>query len=142
MENALEVVAFQGAEDSFSRYLLPPGAGLFITHDEVLIVDAREMKMEHASVYSCFPHQTGVTERSISGNDRSTTHRVLDQMVISHQANWISNRISMVFDSQQHIGISYKICFAYLRIGRVAQRVEHPLEVVLSRKPRCREYCD
>ena len=100
MEDALEVVAFQGAEDSFSRYLLPPGAGLFITHDEILIVDSREMEMKHAPVNSCFPHQTGVTERSISGHDRSAAHRVLDQMVISHQANWISNCFSLVFDSQ------------------------------------------
>lgn len=99
MEDALELVAFQGAEDCLSRYLLPPGARLFITHDEVLIVDAREMKMEHASIYSCFPHQTGVTEPSIGGNDRSATHRVLDQMVISHEANWISNGLSLVFDN-------------------------------------------
>src|SRR2546425_3040662 len=105
MEDTLKVVAFQRAEDSFSRYLLPPGAGLFITHDEVLIVDAREMKVEHAPVYSCFPHQTGVTERSISGHDRSATHRVLDQMVICHQANWISNRFSLIFNSQQHVGV-------------------------------------
>ena len=112
-------MTFQRTEDRFSCNLLPPGAGLFITHDEVLIVNARQMKMEYAAVYSCFPHQTGVTERSISGHDRSATHRVLDQMVISHQPDRISNRLSLVLDSQQHIGITHKICFAYLRIGRV-----------------------
>ena len=84
MEDTLEAMAFQGAEDCFSRYLLPPGAGLFITHDEVLIVDAREMKMKYASVYSCFPHQTGVTERSISGHDRHTANRVHHDVVITH----------------------------------------------------------
>jgi len=119
MENPLETPAFQWAKDRLSRYLLPPGAGLFITHDEVLIVDTREMKIEHASVYSCFPHQTGVTERSISRHDRSATHRVLDQMVVSHQANWISNALSLVLDRQQHIGITHKTCFAYFCIGRV-----------------------
>ena len=119
MEDTLEAVAFQRAEDSFSGYLLPPGAGLFIPHDEVLIVNAPEMKMEYASVYSRFPHQTGVTERSIGGHDRSATHRVLDQMVISHQPNWIANGLSLVFDSQQHIGVTHKICFAYFRIRGV-----------------------
>ena len=84
MENRLEATTLQRAEDRFSRDLLPPGASLFITHDEVLIVDAREMKMEHSPVYSCFPHQTGVTERSISGHDRSATHPVLDHMVVGH----------------------------------------------------------
>lgn len=98
MENALEVAAFQRAQDRLSGYLLPPGTGLFVTHNEVLIVDAGEMKMKHASLYSCFPHQTGVTERSIGGNDRSASHRVLDQMVVGHQANWISHSLSLVFD--------------------------------------------
>ena len=119
MKNGLEMMTLQGTEDRFSRNLLPPGAGLFIAHDEVLIVNAREMKMEHLPVYSCFPHQTGVTERSISGNDGSATHRVLDEMMVSHQANWVGNGLSLVFDRQQHIGINHKICFAYLRIGRV-----------------------
>lgn len=119
MENTLQAVAFQGAEDRLSRYLLPPRTSLFVTHDEVLIVDAGKMKMEYASVYSCLPHQTGVTERSIGGNQRSATHRVLDQMVVGHQPNWISYGLSLVFDCQQHIGITDKICFAYFCIGRV-----------------------
>ena len=119
MEDTLEAAAFQRAEDSFSRYLLPPGAGLFITHDEVLVVDTRKMKVKYSAVDCRFPHQTGVTERSIGGHDRSATHRVLDQMVISHQPNWIGNGLSLVFDSQQHVGITHKICIAYFRIGGV-----------------------
>lgn len=119
MEDALEAVTLQGAQDRFPRYLLPPGAGLFITHNEVLIVDPSEMKMKHASVYSCFPHQTGVTQRSISGHDRSATHRVLYQMVVSHQANRIGNRLSLVFNRQQHVGITHKSGVVCFRIGRV-----------------------
>ena len=119
MENSLEVMTLQGAEDCFSRNLLPPGAGLFITHDKVLIVDTSEMEMEHSPVYSCFPHQTGVTERSISGNQRSASNGVLNHMVVSHQSNRVSNSLSLVIDCQHHIGISHEFSIACLRICRV-----------------------
>src|SRR6266849_7182906 len=119
MKNSFEVMTLQRAEDRFSRNLLPPGTGLFIAHDEVLIVDAREMKMEHSPVYSCFPHQTGVTERSISGNQRSTSHGVLNHMMVGHQANRISNGFALVLDRQHHIGIRHESSVACLRIRRV-----------------------
>ena len=119
MEDGLEAVAFQGTEDRFSGDLLPPGTGLFIAHDEILIVDAGEMKVEHPSVYRCFPHQTGVTERSISGHDGCAADPIMDQMVISHQTNWISHGLSQVLDRQHHVGITYKICLAYFGVRRV-----------------------
>ena len=78
------MVALERAEDRFTSYLLPPRTSLFIFHDEILVVDAGEMKMQHASVNCCFPHQTGVTERSISGTDWVTAHRVSHDMMIGH----------------------------------------------------------
>ena len=78
------MLAFKRAEDCFSGDLLPPRAGLFIFHDEILVINAGEMKMQYASVNCCFPHQTGVTERSISGTDWGTAHRVSHDMMIGH----------------------------------------------------------
>ncbi len=118
MKNTLELVAFQGAEDCLPRNLLPPRAGLFITHDEVLIIYARQVKVEDAAVYSCFPHQTGVTERSISGHQGRATDGVLHHMVVSHQPDWISNRLSLILDRYHHIGIANKSSFTCLNVLR------------------------
>jgi hypothetical protein len=49
------------------------------------------VKVQYASVYSCFPHQTGVTERSIGGHDRRAADSVSDEVVIAHQSNRISD---------------------------------------------------
>ena len=108
MEDRLELPALQGAEDGLPCDLLPPGSSLFIAHDEVLIIDACKVKVQHPSVYSCFPHQTGVTERSISGHQRCAAHRILDHVVIGHQAYRISHRLSMVLDRQHHVGIIHE----------------------------------
>ena len=75
---------FEWAKYGFAGYLLPPRAGLFITHDEVLIVDSGEMKVKHSPIDCSFPHQTGVTERSICRHDRSAADRVLDHVMIGH----------------------------------------------------------
>jgi hypothetical protein len=42
------------------------------------------VKVQNPPVYSCLPHQTGVTERSISGHDRRTADSVSYKVVISH----------------------------------------------------------
>ena len=97
------MLTFERTEDRFAGHLLPPGAGLFVTHDEVLIVDARQVKVKLPSVYCRFPHQTGVTERSISGDNRSAADHVLHEMMVSHEANWVSDSFSVACHSQHHI---------------------------------------
>ena len=80
--------------------------------------------MEDAAIYCCFPHQTGVTERSISGNYGSAADGVLDQMVISHQANRISNGFSLVFNRHHQIGVIYKSGITYFDVGWVWEGIE------------------
>jgi hypothetical protein len=47
------------------------------------------VKVQYPSVYSCLPHQTGVTERSIRGHDRRTADSVSYEVVIAHQSDRI-----------------------------------------------------
>src|SRR5213075_1562793 len=49
-KNRPQVFALERAENRFTGYLLPPRDGLFISHDEILIVDAGEMKMQYSSI--------------------------------------------------------------------------------------------
>src|SRR5439155_14517680 len=65
LQDRLEVVPLERAEHRLTRDLLPPAAGLIIAHNEVLVIDAREVKRELPAGYGRFPHQTGVAERSI-----------------------------------------------------------------------------
>ena len=92
VKDALELMALQWTMNRFATHLLPPASRLFIAHDEVLVVDAREMKVQHTPVDCRFPHQTGVTERSISRHDRRVANRVLHDVVIAHQPDWIRHR--------------------------------------------------
>ena len=87
MKDLLQAAAFQLALNGFTGYLLPPGAGLFIAHDEVLVVDAGKAKSQFAIVNLRFPHQTGVTERSVSGDNRRASDHTIDDMMISQLAN-------------------------------------------------------
>src|SRR5829696_1806120 len=99
MKNCFELTTFQWTMNRFPANLLPPCPSFLITHDEILVIDSRKMKVQYPSIDCCFPHQTGVTERSISGHDRRTTDRVPHQMMISHQPYWISNRLGANHDS-------------------------------------------
>jgi hypothetical protein len=42
------------------------------------------VEVQHSSIDCRFPHQTGVTERSISRHDRRTADRVLHDVMIGH----------------------------------------------------------
>src|SRR5205807_4875419 len=83
-KNRLEALALKWTKDRFAGHLLPPRASLFISHDEILVVDTGEMKMQYASVNCRLPHQTGVTERSISCTDWRAPDGVLDHVMIGH----------------------------------------------------------
>ena len=91
MEDSFELATFQWTMKRLPADLLPPASRLFISHDEVLVVDACEMKVQHAPVDCRFPHQTGVTERSIRRHDRRAANRVLHDVVIAHQSNRIGH---------------------------------------------------
>ena len=106
MIKRLQALTFQRSINRFTGHLLPPGTGLFISHDEVLIIDAGQMKMQHASIYYRLPHQTGVTERSICRHDWLAANRVLHQVVVSHQAHRISDCFPVILDRQDHVLIS------------------------------------
>jgi hypothetical protein len=84
-------MAFQWTVNGFATDLLPPRSSFFIAHDEVLVIDACKVKVQHPPIDYRFPHQTGVTERSISGHDRRVANRVLNDVVITHQPHWIGD---------------------------------------------------
>jgi hypothetical protein len=91
MKNLLELVSFQRTLNGLAADLLPPRSRLFITHDEVLVVDTGKVKVQYPSIDCCLPHQTGVTERSISGHYRRAANRVSDKVVIAHEPDRISD---------------------------------------------------
>ena len=62
-------LALQRTVDRQADHLLPPGARLVVAHDEVLVVDAGQAERQPLAVDHRAPHQTGVTERSIRGDD-------------------------------------------------------------------------
>jgi hypothetical protein len=109
MKNALELVALQWTMNRFACHLLPPRSSFIVTHDEVLVVDAREPEVQRPSFYCRFPHQTGVTERSIGGHDRHTANRVHHDVVITHQPDRISYRLFTNFDCQHTIVVADEI---------------------------------
>src|SRR6185369_9945972 len=119
----------------FAADLLPPRSSLFVAHDEVLVVDACEVKVQHPTIDCRFPHQTGVTERSISRHDCRATDRVLHDVVISHQPYWISNRFVADRYRQHTIVIFNELYVTGFRVSRTGQWIEHPLEVILPRHP-------
>ena len=119
MEDALELASFQWAMNRFPTDLLPPGSSLFITHDEVLIVNAREVKVQHSSIHCRFPHQTGVTERSIGGHDRRPANRVLHHVMIAHEPDRIGYGLFADDDSQYSIIIVDEVRLSRFNVRRI-----------------------
>src|SRR6266853_4164361 len=105
MNYGAKFLSFQRAKDRFAGYLLPPRSSLFVAHDEVLVIDPSQMKVQQPPVYCRLPHQTGVTERSISSHDRSAAHNVSHEMMVGHLANRIGYRFSSVLHRQDHIRV-------------------------------------
>ena len=96
MIDGLQPLALQRTLNRFASHLLPPRSGFLVAHDEILIVDACKMKVKLPSVYCRFPHQTGVTERSISGNYWRAPNHVLNQMMVGHLSNRIGGSLAVV----------------------------------------------
>ena len=97
------MLALQRPGNSGACYLLPIAPGLLIPHQEVLIVDAREVKVKFASVQAAGPDQTRVTERSIGDDNRQTVQSIIHNMVISHFANRVGATLSPQRDSDYHV---------------------------------------
>ena len=51
------------------------------------------------------PHQTGVAERSIGGDDGRAARNVVDDVVITHLANGIGARLAVDANRHDHISI-------------------------------------
>ena len=75
---------FPGQQSRYCRTgdLLPVTARLLVPHEKVLVIDTGEMKSQTDPVYLASPHQTGVTERSISGRYRHPANHVVDDVVV------------------------------------------------------------
>src|SRR2546422_9821943 len=79
--NPAQALAAQLAQDAFAGDLLPPASGLLVDHEEILVVDADQMEAKDAAVYRTVPHQTGVTERSIGGQQRRRAELVIEHVM-------------------------------------------------------------
>jgi hypothetical protein len=112
-----ESLSFKRAKNRLARDLLPPGACLLVAHDEILIVNSREMEMKYSPIDRRLPHQTGVTERSISSDHWRAPYSVLDQVVIGHQTNRVGNCLAFVLNGHDHIGVGHKSGFRQSGIG-------------------------
>jgi hypothetical protein len=119
MENWTKMLAFQRSLDRFTGNLLPPRSGFFVAHDEVLVINSRQMEMKLPATYCRFPHQTGVTERSISSHDGSAADNVLYEVVVSHEADRISRSLSIAFDRHDDVRVINESSFGRLCISRL-----------------------
>ena len=135
MIDGTKSLAFHWTLDRFTCDLLPPRAGFLIAHDEVLIVDTRKVEVKLPSVYRRLPHQTGVTERSISGDDGRASNRVLHQMMVSHLSNGICGSFAVAFNSHNNVIVADECSLVRFYISRVGKWIKHPFKMVLSREP-------
>ena len=119
MKNGFQALALERTLNRFASDLLPPGTRLHVAHDEVLVIDSCELEVQLPSAYCCFPHQTGVTERSIGGDDRSASDNVLDQMMVGHQAHRIRGRFAIDLNRQNDVIFSHERRVIYFGVGRI-----------------------
>jgi hypothetical protein len=101
-EYQFERSALQRAIDGLPGDLLPPASGFFVAHEEVLVVDSGEIKMQGSSVYRSRPHQTGVTERSIGDCHRHATYHIVKNMVVGHLVDGIGAGVTAEAHGHDH----------------------------------------
>src|SRR6202140_5224266 len=121
--------ALQRTVNRLAGDLLPPSAGLSIAHEEVLVVDPRQIKMQDSAVYGSRPHQTGVTERSIGDGHRDVRDDVVQYVVVGHFTDWISAGVGTVADGKNHLSLVELARGSGFEL-RSVHRMEHPLEIV------------
>lgn len=85
--------------------------------------------MQNAILHGTFPHQTGVTQRSISYNDWCSAHFVVEYVVVAHLDDGIS--ASVVTESNGHHHLAW-VEFGILGGDKAGclNRMKHPLKVV------------
>ena len=119
MENPFELTAFQWTMNGLPADLLPPRSSFLITHDEVLVVNTCQVKVQYPPIDRRLPHQTGVTERSISGHDRRGADSVRHQVMVGHDPDWICDRLVSNGHSQNSIVIFDKRRIIRLHVSRI-----------------------
>ena len=124
--------AFHVAGDGTPRGLLPPRTCFTVAHQEILVVDARQVEMEFPSLRCSLPHQTGVTKCSISDDDGFTVHRVVENVVISHLEDGVGAGLRADPDCHDHFFVGEVSVGCGDKAGG-SDGVEHPLKIVLSR---------
>src|SRR4026208_1700376 len=93
------------------------------------------MEGELPPVYCRLPHQTGVTERSISSDYRSASHHVMHQVMVSHLTDRIGHRLTIALHGHHNVSVGYEFSLARLCVVCVSKRIKHPFEMILPRKP-------
>ena len=83
--------------------LLPEAPCLLIAHQEILVVDARQMKVELAPLYAAGPDQTRVAKRSIGDDDGQLMQPIIHDMVIPHLANRIRAALPTQRNCDDHV---------------------------------------
>ena len=86
-------------------------ARLLVTHQEILVVDARQMKVQVASLHAAGPDQTRVAERSIGDDDRQLMQPIIDYVVIPHLANRVRAALSAQGNHDDHVFGSIPACW-------------------------------
>src|ERR1700704_3103020 len=125
-----EALPLQRAQDALSGNLLPPTAGLLVGHEKVLMVQAGQMEAQRVAIDFTVPHQTGVAERSIGGEQNSRTQLVVEHVVIGQVAYWIRSGLIADHDSDDHVCVA-DVMEARDGSGlRIARGGEDPLKQV------------
>ena len=93
----------QRTRDRAPADLLPVGAGLLVAHQEVLIIDAGEVKVKLASIDAAGPDQTRMAKRSISDDHRQPMQPVVHNVVVTHFTNGIGAALSTQRDGDDHV---------------------------------------
>src|SRR6476660_5667472 len=94
------------------------------------------MEGQLSPVYGRFPHQTGMAERSVGGDQGHASNRVLNNVVIGHLPDGISYCVPIYSQCHDHVLVTDEMFLSRARKAVLGQRLEYPLEVILPCKPR------
>ena len=128
-EDEVERCALQRAVDGLASDLLPPCSGFAVAHEEVLVVDAGEIKVQHSSVDDSRPHQTGVTKCSIGDRDRHACDDIVEDVMVGHLADGIGAGVAAEADGHDHF-FGVELAVRLRQELRAGDGMEHPLEIV------------
>ncbi len=91
--------------------------------------------MQGFPVYRSRPHQTGVTERSISDDDRHAADHIIENVMVSHLADGIGARIPAKADGHNHF-LGVKLALGLRDELRARDGMKHPFEIIEARHNR------